>query len=161
MGRAEGELDNVYCLLFTAVYRLLLTGYGLLLEGDRDTVEPGGLELKCGRGTAGGVDGTGKGGHTVAFERDIGDGLGDEHIVAGIKGLNGDGHRLLVAIEEGKTGDGNRGSCHRRRIVGLGETVVGESKTRGGVEALAAFGVGGADLGGISRTAIGGDDPQA
>ena len=152
--------------MFTA-YSLQLTVYSLQfnrylqLEVDVETIEPVGLELKRSRRAAGSEDGPSEGSLTVALERDVVDGLGDEHIVVGIEGLDGDGHRLLVGVEEREAGDLDGGACRCGRVVDLRKPIVGESEPGRGIEALATFLVGGADLGCRSRTSIGGDDPQA
>ena len=132
-------------------------GFARGLEGDGGAGEPGGFELEAGGGAAGGVDGAGEGGLAVALERHAGDGLGDEDVVGGIEGFDGDGHRLFVGVEEGVDVDrygGAHGGCG---VVGLREAQVVGGQAGGGVEAFAAAAVGGADLGGLGRTSVGGD----
>ena len=130
-----------------------------LLELDGVAFEPVGLYLKGARRGAGCEDLTSEGRYAVALQRHIRHHLGEQHVVAGIECLDGDGHRLLISGEEGiVTHIESLHSAARR--VGDREARVDRGQSRGGVEALATGTVGSADLGHAGRTVIRRDDVE-
>ena len=86
--------------------------------------------------------------------------MGEEHVVIGIEHLNGDVDVLFVSGQERITAERDSRTNGRRGRVGLSETCITGGQTRGGVEALAAFRIGGANLGDTSRTIVGGLDAE-
>ena len=95
---------------------------------------------------------------TVALEGDVVHDPGGEHVVIGIEGLNGDGHRFLIGVEERYCVYFNRGTYSRRRVVGLREASVSCGESRGGVEALTTLGKSRSNLRSTGWTTIGGDN---
>ena len=86
--------------------------------------------------------------------------MGEQHVVIGIEHLNGDVDVLFVSGQERITAERDGCSDCRRRCVGLSKACIGSCEARGWVEALAALGIGGANLGDTSRPVVGGLDAE-
>ena len=81
-------------------------------------------------------------------------------MVVVVEDLEGDVHGLDVGVEEEVAVDGCGLSCSGGGVVHDGEAGIGGGEAGGGVEALAACREGGANLGGIGGTWVGGDDTE-
>ena len=131
----------------------------ILIEGLGGFGEPLGFDEEGGV-EGGAVEGTGELGAAVALEGYIGDDLGEEDLVVVVEDLEGDVHGLDVGVEEEVAVDGCGLSCGGGGVVDDGEAGIGGGEAGGGVEALTACTEGGADLGGLGGTGVGGDDTE-